>query len=403
MGHPIEHVNGAVHPRGTLGASIKRTALDAIAVGGVDLLATELDGPIAYVVDGLIEPEDVVLLTGREKEALKTWILLDLAIALALGASWLGRQVDRAAGKILFIEPETSKRQIARRLRALCAARGIAPEKVAASIVFVFEPVSILPREQAEDPDTAGRHLDALVAIMKAPKGTYSLVAGDSLRQTLVGDENSSADAARYTQGLRELARAAGCPVIVSHHTTKSGDGSDSRSSRGSVELTAGVDVILSIDTSGKHPAMHVTMRNGEPPQPIGYRLVDAEEGVRLETADVESKSKAAKRERGLVDEEVLDVLRAAEDAVTFNTLRVELAKARNSTPGAKFNEAATRKRLDDLKRRGVIAQCEVITRKGTFEGYRLGTDARPDVGRHPERTTDQDPGDFLGSARSKS
>lgn len=404
------------------------SALGEIATNGLDLL-TEDDGPVQYVVDGLIEPEDVVMLTGREKLSLKTWDVLDLAICRVLGADWFGRNVAKGEGKVLFVSCETSPRQVARRLKALCKGRGVAPEDVAGSLVFVFEPISIVPRsERTRVGDRAdlsarlsaartydkdrrdallgsastiarrevgalGRNLDALEEIEDAPSGSYSLVVLDTLRQCLEGDENSSRDAARFTQGCRDLARAAGCPIIVTHHTNKSGDASDARSSRGSVELTAGPDVLLSIDTAGDNPTMHVTMRNGEAPAPIGYRLVDVDGdggGLRLDVVDAAPAKGKQKRTQGVDDADVLDVLVTAGIALSVSNIRKALAKARGSAKGSKVNADATQRALDELETRGLVSKVKIEPKNGKpFVGYRAGTNATPDIGRRVNHDVD--------------
>jgi hypothetical protein len=322
-------------------------ALARISRSGAALLAEDAGDP-EWVVEGLIEQGETVLLTGREKLSLKTWLALDLAIARIIGGEWLGRQVVRLddGARVLFVSTETSARHVARRVRGLCAGRGVDRERVAGRLVVATQPIAILPldelrregrqakdrielramsaydqgqratlEEQAEDAAirtarARGPNVDALLAIHRSPPGTFGLVLLDTLRQCMVGDESSSADAARYTAGSRALARAVGCPVVSVHHTNKAGDPTDARSARGSVELTAGPDLLLAIDANGEWPTMHVTARNHEAVPALGYSLAVEGEAVRIELRD--ACASAPKRGRAEISpDDVVQVLRA--------------------------------------------------------------------------------------------
>ncbi len=380
--------------------------LEGLAVGGADLLR-EAERPADFAVDGLIEAEDVVLVTGREKDALKTWLLLSFAVARVLGGMWLGFRARTAPpARVLFVSTETSPRNIARRLMALCRGLDIPVDRVAPYIYVVAEPVTVLPRGALErarrsatvrnvvaalkigDADRRaalernideiaegearrlGSNLDALAAILDAPPGTWAAICLDTLRQCLEGDENSSADAARFTQGCRELARAARCPVLVSHHTNKSGDASDARSSRGSVELTAGPDVLVSVDTSGEYPTAHFKLRNHESPAAVGYRLaVDPQGAVRLDVLQ------ACGRPSEANEDDVLTVLRDhAGDGLSVSKIRTFVAAAKGGKPGAKANQNMVEARLAALVAKGLASPCKIRRRNGEeFDGFRIG------------------------------
>jgi len=405
-----------------------RSALDEIAVDGLDLL--EEDDAAHFEVDGLIESPDLVVLVGQEKVANKTMLVTDLGIARVLGAAWLGRQVTQHAGRILFISAETGRRQMARRVKALCKGRGIDAREVLSRFLFIFEPVSLVPREDRtrasskadlaarmsaartydkerrgqlvnavpaiarREASALGRNLEALAAIEDEPEGSISLVIIDTFRACLEGDENSSNDTRRAMQAARELARLLGCPIVIVHHTNKSGSGADARSSRGSVEITAAPDVILSVDASGEHPTMHPTLRNHEAPSPFGFRLVADGDALRFEVVEAASLGDGKRaRTRGLDPEEVLAVLVRDGGALTLDNVRRKLAESRGGAPGSKHNGPATTRALADLIAHGRASKAPIQTSKGTFEGYRAGSDATPDVARR----VNHDPDDVFG------
>lgn len=382
-------------------------ALREHATCAVDLLADAQRKP-DFLIDRLAEAGDVMLITGKEKDSFKTWMALDLGIARTLGASWLGFDVARGRPlRALFISTETRARPLTRRAMQLCAGRGADVARVAKQLVIIDEPITMVSAAERERVRTK-KYNETKLAAIKVPKGEterkqklaanaeriadlevaalghnvelldaisrpglWSIIIIDTLRQCLAGDENSSQDAAAFNAAVRELARACGCVVVVVHHTNKSGDATDARASRGSGEITAGPDVLMTIDTSGEYPTCHFRLRNHEPVDPIGYRLAAHGEGVRLDVL-----APCAGNTKGMSEDEVMTVFKEhPEDGLSISTVRKLVAKARGQGTGAKANARAVQKHLDALVARGAISKCEIET-KGCADpmpGYRLG------------------------------
>lgn len=81
-----------------------------------DLLRRDFQ-PIKYLVHGLI-PEGLHILASRPKVG-KSWFSLDLAVAVATGGKFLGRQVDQ--GNVLYLGLEDTDRRMHSRLLKLGA------------------------------------------------------------------------------------------------------------------------------------------------------------------------------------------------------------------------------------------------------------------------------------------
>jgi len=416
-------------------------AVAAIARGGVDLLSED-DLAADWAIDGVAEKSDTILLSGEEKVAQKTMIAIDLAIARVLGAQWLGFPVRPTRSLILVITSESGWAQCKRRVRQLCAGRGIAVERVAPFLHFVAEDqITMVPAEEiqrlaleakarqsealarAKDDKEraertrqfgeafearlagAGSNLPALEAILAAPPGTFGLIVLDTVTTSIAGDESNSADARRYTRAVRELARACGCPVMSIHHTSKHGAPGTARSSRGSSELTAGHRVLLTVDTSNDdHRVLSFRMNGHAAPDPIGYRAVPVvQDGrawqeltaderslvpIRVERCEPHPKGPSGKSS-GLDDEEVLAVLRQhAGDALTVSKIRSFVSERRGGKPGSKFRADAVQGALDRLAASGLAAKVQ-IERKGgpSFDGWRLGSDSSPDAAKRIRET----------------
>jgi hypothetical protein len=83
-------------------------------LNAMDLLSLELPD-VNYLVDGLIAP-GVHLLIGKPKKG-KSWLTLDLALAVSQGSSWLERQC--AQGEVLYFALEDNRRRAKLRLQML--------------------------------------------------------------------------------------------------------------------------------------------------------------------------------------------------------------------------------------------------------------------------------------------
>jgi len=384
--------------------------LEDHAVCGDDLLA-EAEGEDVFLVSPLIGETDLVLLKGPEKLAFKTWVALFLAVSVILGCSWVGFRVERRAPRfVLFVSAETSRRNIARRLRAICKGLGVEVGKVAPYLVVLDEPITLIPvverlrvaqrkfrdvalagakavdasrakqlRDSAQglaevEISSLGQNLHLLQAIEEADEGTWSLIILDTLRDCLQGDENSSADASRFMAAARALARKCECPVMSVHHTNKAGDESDARSSRGSTALTASPDVIISVDTTGLHPTLHFRCRNVATPAPVGFEVVATEDGgMKLEVR--EASAAKGKGSDGVTAEDVVAAFALSDvEALTVSSLRRLVSDVRGGKPGGKVSPNAVERHLLALEKSGAVSRAEITRAKGDpLPGWVLG------------------------------
>jgi len=399
--------------------------LDGFAPSGDELLALA-DRQVPSIIAGVAGECDVLLLAGEEKKGLKTWITLDLAVACVVGGEWLDFQVqDCRPAHVLVLSPETHVSVAARRLRALCIGRGLDAAKILPFVHVSGERATAVPYDEIDatwrtaglkttvdalkvvDTDrrrelakaahavadaaqaSLGPGVERWHALLDSPPGTWALVVVDTLRAALHGDENSSRDAARYSQAARDLSRRLNCPSVHVHHSSKS-NVSGARAARGSTEITAGVDGIISLDTSGEYPTASFTLRNFPAPDPRGYALVDTEGGgVRIETR---APCAAASRKGATIDEgEVLAALeRFHSTALTVSSLRKQLAALRGGKPGSKVSHDAVVAALATLERKGLACRTKIERKHGDpLDGWQLGSVPTPAEAEHLDLDTE--------------
>ena len=88
------------------------------------LARVDAAGPPAWLVEG-IWPRDAYGVFAAEDKAGKTWAILDLAVAVAAGAPWLGHFPCPPSGRVLVFLGEGGERAMVRRLRAVAAHHGV--------------------------------------------------------------------------------------------------------------------------------------------------------------------------------------------------------------------------------------------------------------------------------------
>src|SRR5215207_4661953 len=86
-----------------------------------DLMTLDLP-PVAPVVQDLLY-EGVTLLAGKVKMG-KSWMMLDLALAVATGGEALGR-IPVQQGEVLYLALEDNRRRLQGRIRKLLAGREV--------------------------------------------------------------------------------------------------------------------------------------------------------------------------------------------------------------------------------------------------------------------------------------
>ena len=183
-------------------------------------------------IDGLIPKESLNLVVGREG-VLKTWLAMYWAHAVAEGLPWLDRESQ--AGSVLYLDAEMPLPVFLARLRAVGGSNNLA-----------------IWRWQDENFPTCLNDPRLLKAAQH-----FNFIVIDSLRRFMRDlDENSANDMSRLTGDLRQLTRW-GATVIALHHAGKD----PSKAYRGSTELGAGVDVVMTIKKTGQELLELLTVR----------------------------------------------------------------------------------------------------------------------------------------------
>lgn len=287
-----------------------------------------------WLVEGLWGWPAVGFVAGTPK-SMKTWMALELAVAVASGQPCLGRYPVKKRGHVLLYAAEDTAEAIRERVAAITAARHIDLDTLGVGIITV--PTLRLDNEEHR------RRLQATVAAIR-PR----LLVLDPLVRLHGGDENSSADISSLLDFLRTLQREYEVAVLVVHHVRKSPAAQPGQALRGSGDLHAWLDSGLYLLRTNGRLVLRPEHRDNAAVEPVEIELAPDRphlvvKGPVHEPASAPEPSGGA----GGLEARVVEAL--TQHPRTRTALRDHL-KVRNETLG---------QALGRLQARGTIAQTD--------------------------------------------
>lgn len=223
--------------------------------------------PIRWAIRRHLEQATTVCLYG-DPEAGKSFLALDWALHIASGRPWHGHSVAKGAAFHLAGEGADGVR---RRVQAW----GIRHRVSLESLPFYAHPLAL----NLADPVAALAVGDAVKAMCDRIGAAPILISVDTLSRHLGGDENSTADMARFIGHVDTLIREpTGATVAYVHHM---GHGDKNRA-RGSTVLRGAVDTEYRMSRDPESRIATVTCSKAKDwphPEPMHFRIRAVELG----------------------------------------------------------------------------------------------------------------------------
>lgn len=166
----------------------------------------------------------------------KTWLALDMLIAVASGGLCLGKYPTKK-GSVLLVEEEASERNLARRLHCMARARGLKDTDLS-NLFLLTRQFTKIPADMTE--------LFHLIL-----EKDIRLVVFDSLRRFHNCDENSSSDMQPVLDSFARLNAMTEASIVLIHHLAKSSDVSRKplfERLRGSSDFWAWRDCLIGVE-----------------------------------------------------------------------------------------------------------------------------------------------------------
>ena len=270
-----------------------------------------------WLVDGLWGRQAVGIVGGEPKCG-KSFLALDLAVAVAAGVPCLRRFPAAQPGPVLMFAAEDAGHIVRRRLQGIAAAAGAGFETLDIAVIDV----PVLRLDHAADRqrllETVARHGSRLLVL-------------DPLVRLHGVDENAVSEIAPILGFLRDVQRRSGAAVLLVHHARKSGAGRPGQALRGSSELHAWGDSNLYLRRRDGRIVMTVEHRAAPGLADVAIELADEGEGpaLRLPQEGPDGAAPALPTP----EERVVQALADAEAPLTQVQIRKRVA-ARNATVG---------------------------------------------------------------------
>lgn len=162
------------------------------------------------LIKGILRRGHKMLLSGSSKAG-KSFALIELAIALAEGRTWLGYEC--AKSKVLYINLEIDRSSFANRINDVCKAMGIKPHFPENLNVWNL-------RGRAQPMRKLTRKI-----IKRIQSENYDAIILDPVYKVQSGDENAAGDIAAFTNEFDRLTTELGVSLIYCHHHSKGNQG----------------------------------------------------------------------------------------------------------------------------------------------------------------------------------
>jgi AAA domain-containing protein len=198
------------------------------------VLASELQGmtfaPIRYVLPGYI-PEGVTLLAGKPKVG-KSWLVLDLCIAVAAGRFTLGT-IKPMQGNVLYLALEDNRRRLKKRIaKLLSSSDPVWPDRLTLQTEW----------KRADD----GGLSDIEEWCNFVPQPTLIVVDTlEKIRPLQSGKAQAYTADYQAITGLQKIAGERGLAIVINHHLRKMEADDPFDTISGTLGLTGAADTIL--------------------------------------------------------------------------------------------------------------------------------------------------------------
>ncbi len=260
--------------------------------------------------------EQAVGLVGGEPKCCKSFLALDLAVAVASGTACLRRYSVARPGRVLLYAAEDALHIVRGRLEGICAAAGCSLPTLDLQVITAPTLRLDLPADRDRLLKTV-EHLRPRLLILDPFVRLHRI------------DENASGEVAPLLAFLRELQRRYALAVLLVHHAKKGGGRIRAgQALRGSSEFHAWGDSNLYLRRSNQELTLTVEHRAAPSLSPVALELAQHGEALALQ---LRTGSAPAPPPPSSIDERITHALLTATRPVPVAELR-ELCRVRNAT-----------------------------------------------------------------------
>ena len=215
--------------------------------------------PPAWLINGMLEKEALTMCFGSPGAG-KTFAVLDMALSIAAGKDWHGKDVEQ--GLVLYIAGE-GHAGFARRVAAWSQTHNVD----LTDVPFYKSNSAVIVNDEA-----SATELHQELQRMANAVGKPKLIVLDTLARTMIGDENSSERVGEYIKALDDVKAEYGCTILIVHHTGHS----NKDRARGSSVMYGALDAEFKVAEWGDLKILieNTKMKDAEEPEPMAFLKV---------------------------------------------------------------------------------------------------------------------------------
>jgi hypothetical protein len=162
------------------------------------------------LIEGVVRVGHKMMISGASKSG-KSFLLMQLAIALSEGTKWLGFQCKKS--KVLYLNLEIDRASFIHRFTEIYEALKLKPKHSHDISIWNLRGIA-LPLDKL-----------APILIRRVVSRGYDAIIIDPIYKVITGDENSASDMGIFTNLFDMISKETGSTIIFSHHHSKGPQG----------------------------------------------------------------------------------------------------------------------------------------------------------------------------------
>lgn len=208
--------------------------------------------PIEWIVENLFSAGSVSLVVG-EAGSKKTWSLIDLAVSVARGETWL--RFPTTPAPALVVDEESGSRRLARRL-----GQTLRGHKADEQTPLYYVSLAAFDFGKLED-------VNILHGLILQTGARFVVI--DALADVMPGrDENAVQFVQPVFIALRRVAESTQAAIVIIHHSNKAGG------YRGSTAIKGAVDLMLQVESQPDSPNVDFRTEKARDTEPLTFAAV---------------------------------------------------------------------------------------------------------------------------------
>ncbi len=210
------------------------------------------------LIEGVVRVGHKMLISGSSKAG-KSFLLMELAVALSEGMKWLGFQCKKS--KVMYINLEIDRPSFINRFIQIYKAMKLKPKH--------SHDIAIWNLRGEAMP------LDKLVPIIvrKIKNQGFDAVIIDPIYKVITGDENNASEMGRFSNQFDKICKQVGVTAIYSHHHSKGAQGFKKAMDRASGSGVFARDPDAQLDMIQLETDEDFMLQNADNPNATAWRL----------------------------------------------------------------------------------------------------------------------------------